>query len=284
MPTAVVINVDTFAVTALAVLSVRSRTDCPIRLIDCSRRRKEREQASSLARHLGIRFQHWPLLSHGRNLDRLFSELEVEEALLVDSDAELLDESLVPRLTAALDPAIHYGSGWLQPTARMSSLGMPWGLYLERMWLPFVLLRTAPVRAALRDGASFDHFKIYNDFPNWPRLSRMLALRYRLPFGGASKLKRFERFRNVYSGSRPSLVYSDTGAAVHQRLVANGWCFGELDWRLQDDALIHHHGVTRRTLNWLDTNSASSRAVLRWARQRIRREYAASLPEHLLPG
>ena len=281
MTTAVIINVDTYPVTALATLSLRTRTELPILLVDCSRRASERERARARAEHLGIDYRRQPLASHGRTLDRLFETTEEDALLLMDSDAELLDASVVGRMMAELEQPDAYGSGFLQKTDWMVDQRMPWGLYRERMWLPFCLLRVEPIRKVLAAGGSFDHYTIYNDLPRFPRISRMLALRSRLPGGDRLRLRLLHRHRRSYDGERPSIVHWDTGAALHARLTAGGWSFKGLEWLLQRRCVMHHHGVTRNALNWFDTNSTSRRRTLAWARRRLEAEWGAALPPAL---
>ncbi|MGK7295802.1 MAG: hypothetical protein ACNS61_08250 [Candidatus Wenzhouxiangella sp. M2_3B_020] len=281
MTTAVIINVDTYPVTALAVLSLRARTELPILLVDCSRRASERKRARALAGHLGIDYRRQPLASHGRTLDRLFESVEDDKLLLMDSDAELLDASVVTRMAAELERPDVYGAGFMQKTDWMVDQRMPWGLYRERMWLPFCLLRVAPIREVLAAGGTFDHFTIYNDLPGFPRISRMLALRGRLPGGDRMRLRMLDHYRRSYDGERPSIVHWDTGAAVHARLTSGGWSFGSLEWSLQRRCVTHHHGVTRNALNWFDTNSSSRRRTLAWARRRLDKQWGAGLPAAL---
>ncbi|MDT8409784.1 MAG: hypothetical protein RQ741_09325 [Wenzhouxiangellaceae bacterium] len=280
---AVVINVDTYPVTALALLSLRCGCSVPILLLDCSRRKIERARARALARHLSIDYQSAPLRPHGITLDWLFGHLAAERVLLVDSDAELLDPDLIELLDASTRAKDCFGAGFVQETSTIGQGDTPYAVYMRRMWIPFCMLRTSLVRKSLAAGRSFDHFKVYNDVPALPGLSRLLSLRNRLPMARRWSLKFLDRFRNEFYGVKPSIVYHDTGAEIFSWLLERGYRFDELAWERQREMVLHHHGVTRRRLNRFDNNSASPAEVAGYARRRIEEHYAHMLPVDLLP-
>jgi len=279
---AVVINVDTGPVTALAVLSLQRYYQFPITLVDCSRKLDQQQYARELAQHLQLELVLQPLRPHGETLDQLLLKTDAEHVLLLDSDAELLGEEMLEQMIACTSDRQSFGSGFVQQTMDMSSHSMPFNWYCSRMWIPCCMLHTSPVKEALNRGVSFAGKKIYNDLPNWPRLSRILSYRQRLPGGNRLRLTMLDRFRNNYFGVKPTAVVYDTGAIIFNDLLARGYTFQQLDWRLQQQCVAHYHGVTRHGLNWFDHQATSQRYAFEHAMQRIREHYPGSLPASLL--
>lgn len=280
---AIVINVDTRPVTVLALLSLVRHCPWPVTLVECSRDPGEARYFRSLADHLGTGFVELPLRAHGLTLDRLFRETDADNLLLVDSDAELLDGGLLPEMARELsDPAV-YGTGFRQEGNWAVEAGIPYAWYAERMWMPFCLLRVAPVRNALEEGVSFMHRKLFNDVAGHPLLSRLLAARRHVPGFRRLHLDALKPWRGVHFGERPAFVYFDTGADLHAHLVSKGYRYGALDWAWQRRAVAHHHGVTRRRLRWLDWNSTRFGRARASARAAITERYPGLLPDGLLP-
>jgi hypothetical protein len=257
---AVIINCGTKWVTTLALLSVLRHARCPTVLIDCESRDGSREHFGALARaqHVAFDWLEWPLRPHPATLDRVFDEIRSEETLLVDSDLEILGPAIVDALRIALHAdANAYGAGFLHgPTWMGAERGLHEhaGYYVERMWIPFTLLRTQLVRRARERGHSFATARPFIDLPRHPRLARLLGYRYRvrglkrlrLPFP-QSDLPALPSAANVPNEPRPSFVEFDTGALLHLALRAQGHRFAALP----DDKwgeVRHYHGVTRAAL------------------------------------
>lgn len=278
---AVVINVDTRPVTTLAVLSLIRHAPFPVRLIDCSRSAEETAYMEKLATHLDISFEPRPLKRHGQTLDDIFTETESENLLLMDSDAELLSGQLPLLMEQTISGSGSFGAGFLQEGSWMLKPQPVHAWYATRMWMPLCMFNTAPVRLALKAGTSFDHRVEYNDLPSWPRLSKYLSLRFRLPGSDAFRLGCLDPLRKEYFGVKPCYVYFDTGADMHGWLTQNGYSLSAMDWSLMPTNIVHHHGVTRRKLHWFDRQNAGEKKPFAYARKRLREQYRDCLPEHL---
>jgi hypothetical protein len=195
----------------------------------------------------------WPLRPHPTTLDRLFRSIQSEAVLLIDSDIEIRSARVVSAMQAALrQHADAYGAGFVQgPEWLGKEHGLPdyTGYYEERMWIPLVLLRTAPIKKLLEQGYTFSNRRPYLDFPAWPRFSRLLAYRYRLQ--GLRQLPiRFTRPRTGeprYDGRTPAFVEYDTGADLHAKLKRSAHAFVQVSPELWGE-VSHYHGVTRAQL------------------------------------
>ncbi|MEX2497707.1 MAG: hypothetical protein WD397_02380 [Wenzhouxiangellaceae bacterium] len=280
---AIVINVDTGPVTTLAVLSLLRHTPFPVRLIDCSRSEEETAYMEKLATYLDIAFEYGPLKAHGQTLDDLFARARSERLLVMDSDAELLSDQLPMLMEQSASRSGCFGAGFLQEGSWMLKPQPIHAWYATRVWIPLCMLNTAPVRRALQAGISFAHRVEFNDLPNWPRLSKYLSLRFRLPGSNALRLGFLDPWREEYFRVKPCYVYFDTGADLHAWLTQHGYSFSEMDWPSMHGNILHHHGVTRRKLHWFDRQNAGTRKPFTYARERLREMYRNDLPEHLQP-
>lgn len=242
---AVVINCRTHWVSTLALVSTLKSVNFPVILINCGDSQEAYRHFSRVAAawHLNFYYCELPFRKHGETLDRVFSELKVDYVLLVDSDVEVLDRNVVTKMLDSLQesPAL-YGSGLLHgPEGMDERHGFLKNsvVYQQRMWIPFVLLRARAIRDAIRNDQSFSQFRIYNEFPSWPALSKLLAVRFWLPvrklFGSAPG-------QRPVSATAPVSEY-DTGAALHQYLRNIGYQF-EVFPELES-AVVHLHGATR---------------------------------------
>ncbi|GIK85610.1 MAG: hypothetical protein BroJett026_10910 [Betaproteobacteria bacterium] len=247
---AVIINCGTRWVSSLALLSLLRHGGLPVLVVDCESRDGSRVHFAALAARHGLCFDwlDWPLRTHPETLDRLFAAIDADEVLLVDSDLELLDAGLVPAMRAALaGDAQAYGAGFLHGPGWMGpEHGLPahTGWYAQRMWIPFVLLRARAVREALHAAQGFGTLRRF-DATAW--LARLVAAatgssppaslaRFRVPGFPAAAPGGGER--------RPAVVEHDTGALLHEHLLAHGWRFAALPQSRWSD-VRHFHGVTR---------------------------------------
>ena len=223
-----------------------------------------------------------PLARHGLTLDRLFRATRRDALLLLDSDAEILRDDLVPAMLAGLASGA-YGSGFVHRGEWLSAnhlVAGNVGYYAPRMWIPCVLLAVEPVRAALQDGASFRARVVCNEVPRLPLLSRLLYLRFRVPGLSRLKLSALAGLRREYFGERPHYVYCDTGAALHGHLTRDrGLAFADLGEALWPLAVRHWHGVTRRKLSRRMRNAADVDVTRREAVDRIESVYGVPVPE-----
>ncbi|MDA3934134.1 MAG: hypothetical protein PF630_07405 [Gammaproteobacteria bacterium] len=279
---AIVINVDTGPVTALALLSLQRYCTMPFLLVDCSTQAAEQTYARQLADHLGVELELRPLKPHGQTLDNLFLESRSESILIMDSDVELLSDGPVRKMTAGLCGNDVFAVGFSSDDHMLDALNIPYALYAARMWIPLCLFKVGPVRKAIEDGISFMHHEIYNDLPGHQLLSKWLFARHRLPMGSLLKLRFLDRYSKFYGSSKPSFINYDTGALLYAYLLQQGYHFHQLDWILQQQSVAHYHGVTRSRLNWFDNNSTRRKVAFRHAMQRIREHYPGCLPESLM--
>ena len=255
---AVIINCGTRWVSTLALLSTLRHAGLPVLVIDCESADGSERHFQLLSRQAGIKFHWlaWPLRPHGMTLDRLFSEIAADTVLLVDSDVDIRDAGLVDDMCRHLrEHGDAYGAGFLQPGEWLGPpqhlLPPSTGYFAERMWIPLVLLRTAPVREAIAAGASFMARRPFQEVAGYPRLSRLLGYRFRVP--GLRHIKLPQPAARGGSaalwvdGIRPAFVDYDTGAALHARLTTNAHPLAAMPvarW----GGVHHYHGVTRARL------------------------------------
>ena len=283
-PTAeiVIINCSTRELTALALLSALRHGGLPVTVIDCESTDGSVEYFRKLQQLLSFNLEQLPLRRHGVTLDRLFRETTRDALLLLDSDAEILDPRLVPAMRDALRPGI-YGSGFLHAGEWLAADhggGDHKGYYAERMWIPCVMLGTAAIKDALTAGQSFTQRVIGNEMPQWPRLSRLLRLRFRIPGLRRIALDGLRERRPVYRGARPHYIYCDTGADLHDFLCnRRGLAFADLGAHWWPTAVAHRHGVTRRKLRPWMRNAADVGRSRAEATERVAKFYGVKLPE-----
>lgn len=279
---AVIVNCSTKELTALAAASALARAALPVTVVDCESTDGSVAFFRRLQARLPFRLAHLPLARHGDTLDRIFRETDRDALLLIDSDAEIRRDDLVPAMAAALGKGV-YGSGFLHPGQWLSAnhlVAGEVGFYAPRMWIPCVLLRTAPVRRALAAGSSFRDRVACNELPQFPALARLLYLRFRVPLLRRLALDGLARWRRPYFGASPHYVYFDTGALLHRHLVeADHLALAELPAELWAEGVHHEHGVTRRRLAWRMRNAADVDAARREALRRLETVYAVSLPK-----
>lgn len=267
---AVIINCGTKWVTTLALASTLRHAGMPVLIVDCESADGSAGHFAALAQRPGFDFNwlSWPLKPHGEALDRLFGEIPAETVLLVDSDAEIRTSTLVLEMRRQLDGhPMAYGAGFCQPSAWLGPpqhlLPPQTGYFAERMWIPLVLLRVAPVREALRSGMSFMARRPFQEIAGYPRLSRWLGYRFRVPGlrhirwlagptgdrAGESAREGAEESTGIIciDGVRPAFIDFDTGAELHAFLTERGRPFAALP---QDrwGEVHHYHGVTRARL------------------------------------
>ena len=279
---AVIINCSTREQSTLALASVLRHAALPVTVIDCESTDGSHAFFRRLQEQLPFRLARMPLRPHGVTLDRIFRDTRREALLLVDSDAEILRDDLVPAMTGALGPGA-YGSGFLHRGQWLGTnhlVAGNVGYYAPRMWIPCVLLKVAPVRAALDAGASFRDRVLCNEIPQVPALARLLYLRLRVPWLRGFTLDALRGLRRTHFGGQPHYVYYDTGALLHQRIVdAQQQEFAALPDAMWGDAIRHCHGVTRRRLRRWMRNAADLERTRREALARIEADYGLRLPE-----
>jgi len=278
----VIINCSTKELTALALLSALRHGGLPVTVVDCESTDGSVEFFRTLQQQLSFRLVRMPLRRHGVTLDRIFRETPCDALLLLDSDAEILDPRLVPAMQDALQPGA-YGSGFLHAGEWLATIhggGEHKGWYAERMWIPCVMLDAAAVSAALTAGQSFRQRVVGNELPEWPLLSRLLALRFRIPGLRRIGLDGLRAQRRDFHGIRPHYIYCDTGADLHDYLCnRRGLAFADLGSAWWPTAVAHRHGVTRRRLRPWMRNAADVGASRTEAIARAAKIYGVQLPE-----
>lgn len=280
---AVVINVGTDLVAARAVLSADRHVEAPLLVVNCDPTPASRCRFDALGERVEFDLLEAPVRSHGATLDRLFTELDDDALLLLDSDAEIRDPALIRWMQDQLSAPDVFGAGftwgpfwvpesWQAPPRQF--------LYVERPWIPCTLLRVEPVRRAVAAGVSCAMRIVPNDVGLSRRASSVLAGRWGPPWAPGSDTYRrlpravqarldgraldgLRRLRGQHDGERPSLLVYDTAARVHEhlRLAARLRYVGRPLEELVDE--VHHYsGTTRYALHGpsaLDTDPAAIR-------------------------
>lgn len=265
-----VINAHTDLVTTRALLSAVEVAAQPVLLVNCDPPPASTAHFDRLAARYGIDVLEAPLKLHGQSLDWLFSELEDERLLLLDSDAEIRDAELVPWMNDMLDDERVFGAGFTQgPHRAPEHWPQPAGtvLYMERPWVPCTMLRVAHVREALGAGRTFVPQFVPNDLGAGRRVSNFLAARWGPPWAPHSRKfntlpaplrARARTWRldslaplrsSYYRVLRPSMAFYDTAADVHEHLrFERGLLYAGLPFELGADRVHHYEGVSRYVL------------------------------------
>lgn len=299
---AVVINVGTDVVATLAVLSAVRHVG-PTLLVSCDPTERSRAHFAGLEADLAdLDVIEAPTRSHGRALDALVDELPDERLLLLDSDAEVRGGDVVRRLHAALDADPDaFGAGWTHGPFWLDHRhhAPPCTvMYVERAWMPCVLLRAAPLRDARAAGISFEDRRIPNDLGRWQAGSAFLAGRYGPPWGpptagyerlpaalrrrlAGRNLRGLRRLRRTYEGERPAIAYLDTGAAVFQHLTRErGLRFvGPPMEDVDPTEVAHLDGVTRHEMADHLVGTVSQASVREQVVARLREGYDRDLED-----
>jgi hypothetical protein len=264
--TAVIINAGTRYVSTLALLSTLRYAGIPVLVIDCESRDGSFEWFKRLMADHEFHLMPAKLRQHGETLDWIFRHVPADRVLLVDSDAEMLNDSMLSKMRTTIDSSPrNYGAGYLHPPQWLerhyfSNLPIAPGIgyYMERMWIPFTLLRVDAVRKALDLGSSFMHGLVLNDFPQSPLLSKLLWRRFRFETFRQHRLTWLDAFRRSYDAAKPSYVSYDTGAELHQFLTkildyTYGACISAdaVPW-----SVTHFSGITRSILSRTPTDDA----------------------------
>ena len=259
---ATIINVSTKYVATLALLSTLRYARIPTVVIDCESRDGSFDWFSSLMTDHEFYLVQAKLRQHGETLDWIFDRIAADRVLLVDSDVELLNDEMLSNMRAMVERSpLVYGAGYLH-TARWlerhycSDLVIAKGIgyYMQRPWIPFTLLRVAPIRAALSQGQSFMHRLALNDVPHFPLISRILWKRFRLEFFRKRRLPWLDPLRREYDRRKPCYVSYDTGAKMHEFLTEQlGLKFDSVSEGAVPWSVTHFSGITRSVLSEFPT-------------------------------
>ena len=275
---AIIINVSTKEVSTLAVLSALRYSNCPILLIDL-------ESTDGSLDHFEKLMASEPRLDicsasrakHGYILDKIFRETKDQSILLIDSDLEIIDTTIVNRMIEAIEPPDVFGTGAIHGPEWMGSAHkMPDNLclYQERMWIPFTMLKVAPIKDALERGYSFINRWVPNELTSLPWLAKLLSLRFFLPVVKNIRAEFLRGTRRTYPYGQPNLLCCDTGAELFCYLKYDrGSRF--IDFGIDQITKMshHYHGVTRRLLKKSDHNATAMNEIMDEVLRRLKDGY-----------
>jgi hypothetical protein len=257
---AVIINVGTKYVTALALLSWLKFTKIPVILIDCESKDGSFDFFSELQIEHEFYLTKLPLRKHGLTLDHVFRHINSELIYLVDSDTELLNDKILELIKDFIEKPDVFGAGFIHEASWLNDgnliRGLKFGYFMERMWIPFTCLKTDLIRQALDHGFSFMNQNILNDFYFSQFISKLLIGRQLIPLFKSSRLAWLNLFKKSVNGQKPSYIVYDTGSKVYQYLKFDkGYNFVGVPAKYHEDYVLHFHGITRQVLDPNDKNT-----------------------------
>jgi len=251
---AVIINCGTADAATLALLSALRHFDCPVLVIDCESKDGSLARFESIQTERPFYLLSRPLRPHGISLDWLFTHASAKKIILIDSDLEILDRSILEFMRSHIDSPRVFGSGFIQgPTTIDDKPGtfLQDAVLAERPWIPLTMLRVDRVREALQAGFSFAARTEYAvRFGLAPLARRLLQLRStgRIP----AWVKVPAWLREKYYSHRPEVIYYDTGGHLfyHLRYEREMFMVG-LPQRIHMAYCTHFDGMTRTAMNQL---------------------------------
>jgi hypothetical protein len=109
---AIIINCSTKLVSALSLLSTLRYSGMPVLLIDCESDDGSPDYFLALMERYDFDILKCPLQDHGRTLDWIFRHLKCDNALLVDSDLEILTPEIISMFSDYIDEPSVFGCGF----------------------------------------------------------------------------------------------------------------------------------------------------------------------------
>ena len=106
---AIIINVNTKLVTTLALMSAIKFAQMPVLLIDCESNDGSLDHFTALMKRYDFDILTAPLNSHGKTLDWIFKEINVEKILLIDSDLEIENPAIITFFKEYIDEPNIFG-------------------------------------------------------------------------------------------------------------------------------------------------------------------------------
>lgn len=165
---AIIINCGTHLSTALSMLSVLRYCQTDLVVINCPMP----SDTAGAEQAYFVRLQAYceehnlctftlveqPLRLHGDTLDFVFRTIQADHVLLVDSDLEVLEPTLIGQMRRWIEQERCFGAGFFHsPYFGFGGGKFPEGFYAERMWIPFTLLKVKHIRQALGGRAVFQY-------------------------------------------------------------------------------------------------------------------------------
>lgn len=253
---AIIINANTKLVTTLAVLSAIRYAGMPVLLIECQSNDGSFEHFSTLMKKYKFDMISAPLHVHGLTLDWIFQNITSEKVLLIDSDLEIRDSTIITFCKEYIDEFNVFGCGFTNGPAWLTNpifedTHLEGALFIERMWIPFTLLKVAPVRKAINNGKSFVNFDEDNEYSRLPFFAR-----FRSKFSVSKNLLKHSPIwlRRSIHGLRPAMLCYDTGAQIFEYLRYEYFMtFVGLPESASQKYVTHYRGITRNTLDPTDT-------------------------------
>lgn len=273
---AIIINCGTRLSTTLSILSALRYLDIPVLVIDCpvpntaGNGQSDYGYFTELQRSYQFDLISMPLRKHGDTLDSVFTQLSSDYICLIDSDLEILNDKAIGWMREYVQLADVFGSGFSHGPLN-HFLNMKNGYYARRMWIPFTLLKTKPIKERILGGVSFNIDKRWNDIPwseKWSkRCYKYLTIRYSL-FD-----KSFNLLRKKYGTKKPACALFDTGAHIYESLEQEGLTFAGPQTSVCGLYVTHFDGITRNLLDNRDSTATSIDSVDAIITQRLLDEY-----------
>ena len=278
---AIIINAGTKEVATLALASALRYAGMPVLLIDCDSDDGSFDHFNSLQSRLDFDLLTAPLRRHSAALDWIFSEIPVENVLLVDSDIEILNSDIFDFMRQFINVDNVFGCGFIEgPNWLNGQQGfMRHGLFEERMWIPLTMLKVSMIRESLSGGESFNENQVFNDFAPSSFVSRVIAsIRYRIPALQTKQLRVLDAFKESHHGLKPWLIWYDTGARLYRHLkYVAGHQFVGLPAELHGRYAKHFSGVTNNMLNPGQALGAPIDEINVYVRRRLKDEYGVEV-------
>ncbi len=164
----------------LALFSALRYSDFPIVLVNCDPPSlSDFDYFKRLQSKYDFHLVNWPLNSHGKTLDKVFTSFEVENILCIDSDVEILNSDIIDFCLKYINFKNVFGTGFLQfaewdiqPSLNYKNIGYS----TERPYMPLVLLKRKILSELIKQGMSFDIVDFVNNRSDSPIKKLYLTL------------------------------------------------------------------------------------------------------------
>lgn len=278
---AIIINYNTKLVSTLAILSTLRHGGMPLVVIDCESTDGSYDHFKELSARHDFDLFSMPLREHGKTLDLIFSSIPSDIVLAIDSDLEILEPSLIEFFFRYIDHPTVYGCGFRNGPGYLTGdafrgSSLEGALFDERFWMPFVMLKVAPVREALMRGVSFAARMVDNEYSllRIPSRLRRLSMIRRMLKSGPRWLR-----HPYHTTLRPSTVFHDTGSLMDHHLKhQQGLYFLGLPEPVHGQHVHHYFGATRNVFDPSDQNGCGgTNAIAEHVRGRLRSEYSLQM-------